>query len=185
MSIVLVSDVFGKTPALVQLSEALNGKVIVDPYDGKDMNFANEAEAYAYFMAEVGFEVYLAKLKKALVPSQSVSTLIGFSIGASLVWKLSESVDCDLVKRATCFYGSQIRNLTEVAPKIDIELIFPKSEPHFNVSELIVNLSKTPRVTTTQVDYLHGFMNFYSDNFNQQAYNEHLELLRGRIHETS
>jgi len=185
MSIVLVADVFGKTPALVQLSEALNGAVIVDPYDGKDMGFANEAEAYAYFRAEIGFEVYLAKLKKTLGSSQAVTTIIGFSVGASLVWKLSEAVGRDSVKRAICFYGSQIRNLTEVVPKIDVELIFPKSEPHFNVSELITRLSKTPKVTATQVDYLHGFMNVYSDNFNKQAYNEQLELLCGSTHENS
>jgi len=185
MSIVLVSDVFGKTPALVQLSEALNATVVVDPYGGKNMGFANEAEAYAYFMAEVGFEVYLAKLKQTLESNQTVTTIIGFSIGASLVWKLSETVGRGSVTRAICFYGSQIRNFIEVVPQIDVELIFPKSEPHFNVSELIASLSKTPKVTTTQVDYLHGFMNSYSDNFNRQAYNEQLELLRRSTHENS
>jgi len=185
MSIILVSDVFGKTPALVQLCEALNAKLIVDPYDGQNMRFANEADAYAYFMAEIGLEVYLAKLKKTLESSQTVSTLIGFSIGASLVWKLSETVGCDSVKRAICFYGSQIRNLTEVVPQIDVELIFPKSEPHFNVSELLASLTNTPKATTTQVDYLHGFMNLYSDNFNKQAYDEQLELLCRSTNENS
>ena len=183
MSIVLVSDVFGKTPALVQLCEALNAKLIVDPYDGQDMRFANEADAYAYFMAEIGFEVYLAKLKKVLELRQSVSTLIGFSVGASLVWKLSEAVDSHSVKRAICFYGSQIRNLTEVRPQIDVELIFPKSEPHFNVSKLQASLSKTPKVSTTKVDYLHGFMNFHSDNYSEQGYKEQIHLLCKSIHE--
>jgi len=183
MSVILVSDVFGKTPALVQLCEALNAKLIVDPYDGQYMSFANEAEAYAYFMAEIGFEVYLAKLKKTLESEQFVSTLIGFSIGASLVWKLSETVNCDSMTRAICFYGSQIRNLTEVIPQINVELIFPKSEPHFNVSELQASLSKIPKVSTTKVDYLHGFMNAHSQNFNEQAYKEQIELLRRSIHE--
>ncbi|MFT6141863.1 MAG: hypothetical protein ACJAXN_003098, partial [Psychromonas sp.] len=31
---ILVSDVFGKTPALIKLSEELNVRVIVDPYNG-------------------------------------------------------------------------------------------------------------------------------------------------------
>ena len=180
MSIILVSDVFGKTPALVQLSEALNAEVIVDPYRGKNMAFKSEAEAYSYFMEEIGFDVYLAELKMILDAKLSVSTLIGFSIGASVVWKLSETASCDSVKRAICYYGSQIRHLTAVSPQIEVELVFPKSEPHFDVLELQASLSKKPNVKTTVVDYLHGFMNYYSNNYNQQAYNEQVALLRRR-----
>jgi len=56
MNIILVSDVFGRTPALVKLGEELNTAIIVDPYDGINMDFKNEAEAYSYFMDNVGLE---------------------------------------------------------------------------------------------------------------------------------
>lgn len=58
-----------------------------------------------------------------------------------------------------------------------MELIFPKTEPHFHVSEIEDNLSKTPNVKTIRVDYLHGFMNYYSNNYNEQGYREQVDLL--------
>ncbi|MFT4776027.1 MAG: hypothetical protein ACI9B7_000395 [Oleispira sp.] len=39
MNIILVADVFGKTPALIKLSEELQTEVIVDPYNGMNMGF--------------------------------------------------------------------------------------------------------------------------------------------------
>jgi dienelactone hydrolase len=178
MNIILVTDIFGKTPALVKLSEELNAKVIIDPYGGVDMTFKDEAEAYSYFMANVGFEEYFSVLLKTMESITSASTLIGFSIGASVIWKLSEKPSVKNVNRAICYYGSQIRNFKEVNPRFEVELIFPKKEFHFDVLELQNELSKKKNVNTTKVDYLHGFMNIYSTNYNQFAYNEQLNWLR-------
>lgn len=177
MSIILVSDVFGKTPALMQLSEELNAKVIVDPYNGKNMRFENEAEAYSYFIEQVGLDAYLDKLLEITKSVHSDSTLIGFSIGASAIWRLSEKISANFIKRAICFYGSQIRYFTEISPLFEIELVFPKSESHFDVLELQANLSKKHNVKTIKVNYLHGFMNYYSSNYNKLAYREYVNLL--------
>ena len=178
MNIILVADIFGKTPALIELSEDLNAKVIVDPYNGVDMGFKNESEAYSYFMKHVGFEEYLSELLKVTELISSASTLIGFSIGASVIWKLSEKLSVKNVRRGICYYGSQIRNFKEVSPLFEVELIFPQSESHLDVQELQVELSKKQNVKTMKVDYLHGFMNFYSSNYNQSAYKEQLNWLR-------
>jgi len=48
----------------------------------------------------------LAELLKKIKLANSVSTLIGFSIGASAIWQLSDKLSGNLVKRAICFYGS-------------------------------------------------------------------------------
>tara|TARA_R110001583_G_scaffold157548_1_gene309483 strand:- start:5122 stop:5664 length:543 start_codon:yes stop_codon:yes gene_type:complete len=173
-----VADIFGKTPALIKLSEALNVKVILDPYNGMDMCFKNEAEAYSYFMENVGLEKYFAILLKIAKSTSSVSTLIGFSIGASIIWKLSEQRSVKNIKRGICYYGSQIRHFREITPLFDIELIFPKREVHFDVFELKSALSQKQKVKTKKVAYLHGFMNAYSDNYNQSGYLEQLNWLR-------
>jgi dienelactone hydrolase len=178
MHIVLVTDIFGKTPALIKLSEELNARVIVDPYNGVDMAFKDEAEAYSYFTDNVGFEEYLSVLLKVTESIPSASTLIGFSIGASVIWKLSEKLSVKNISRGICYYGSQIRNFKEVRPLFEVELIFPKKEPHFDVLELQAELSKKQNVKIIKVDYLHGFMNFYSSNYNQSAYKEQLNWLR-------
>ena len=47
MNIILVSDIFGKTPALIQLGKAIGATAIIDPYDGVDMSFEDKSKAYA------------------------------------------------------------------------------------------------------------------------------------------
>ena len=178
MNIILVTDIFGKTPALIKLSEEINAKVIVDPYNGVNMAFKDEAEAYSYFVEHVGFEKYFLELLNVMGSITSASTLIGFSIGASAIWKLSENSSVTNVSCGICYYGSQIRNFKEVSPLFEVELIFPKKEPHFDVLELQAELSKKKNVKIMQTNYLHGFMNLYSSNYNQSAYIEQLNWLR-------
>ena len=178
MSIMLVSDIFGKTPALITLADELNAKVIVDPYDGEYIKFNDELEAYAYFMENVGFDAYLVKLLAAINIAGSDITLIGFSIGASAVWKLSEQLSLNNVSRGICYYGSQIRYFKEVEPSFEIELIFPKYEEHFDVLKLQEELALKKNTKMTKTNYLHGFMNLYSINYTESAYNEQLNWLR-------
>ncbi|MEP0355080.1 hypothetical protein [Paraglaciecola sp.] len=175
---ILVSDVFGKTPALIKLSEELNAKVIVDPYNGMNMNFKNEAEAYSYFIEHVGLEEYLSKLLKMTESLESISSLIGFSIGASIIWKLSEKLSVKNIERGICYYGSQIRNFKDINPSFEVELIFPKKEDHFDVLELQTELSRKQNVKIIKTPYLHGFMNLYSTNYSQKGYIEQLNWLR-------
>ncbi|RXJ80779.1 hypothetical protein [Arcobacter sp. F2176] len=178
MSIILVSDVFGKTPALINLAEELNANIILDPYDSINMNFKNEAEAYSYFVDNVGVDKYFFKLLKLTTSISSVTTLIGFSVGASVIWKLSKNSSVKNISCGVCYYGSQIRNFKEINPLFEVELIFPKMEIHYDVLKLQSDLSKKQKVKTTKVDYLHGFMNFHSTNYNKVAYLEQLNYLR-------
>ncbi len=181
MSITLVSDVFGITPGLLRLKDELGATTIVDPYNGQSMAFNNEADAYSYFVSTVGLECYVSILLKALETFESPTTLVGFSVGASAVWSLSASDERNLVKQAFCFYGSQIRNLTEIVPCYQTNLVFPQSELHFDVAELIYKLKNKPNVSISQVEYLHGFMNYHSTNFNEEGYKEHVALLQSVI----
>ncbi len=191
MAIILVSDIFGKTPALVELAEELNAELIIDPYCGIDMGFNSEADAYAYFIEHIGFDAYFTLLTEAinsigLTPlTQAVNTpitLIGFSVGAAAIWRLSAlnpTVNPKVkVNNAICYYGSQIRNFTELEPRFNVKLIFPKSEPHFDVLALQNCLKTKPKVEIVNSEYFHGFMNLYSTNYVQSAYIEQVNLLR-------
>lgn len=173
----LVSDVFGVTPALLKISEKLGGCSIVDPYQGQMMAFENEAQAYACFIESVGLDNYLANLLKTVVEIEPQATLIGFSVGAAVIWRLSEMKYNNRIKQAYCFYGSQIRNFTAIEPCFKINVILPKSEDHFDVVALQDNLSRKANVKTTRVEYLHGFMNYHSINYNEVAYMQQLDSL--------
>ena len=176
-NIILVPDVFGITSSIIKLSKELNADAIVDSYDGVDIEFNSEAEAYSYFMTHVGHDAYLTKLSDAIQTAKTSITLVGFSVGATAIWRLSESFSSNTIKRAICYYGSQIRNYSKIDPTFEIELVFPKNEPHFDVCELQANLSRKENVTTTQVNCLHGFMNPRSHNFNKIAYQNQVERL--------
>jgi dienelactone hydrolase len=178
MNIIIVSDVFGITPALLQLKDKVGSNTIIDPYKGKCMGFKNEAEAYSCFIKTVGLDNYVSKVLKDLGSLDCKTTLIGFSVGASAIWRISISNVNNLVQQAFCFYGSQIRNSVQIEPIFKINLVFPKCESHFDVDELIKKLEIKPNVQITQVDYLHGFMNFHSSNYNSIGYQEHIALLQ-------
>jgi len=178
MSIIIVSDIFGITPALVKLKNELGAKTIIDPYEGKSMGFNNEAEAYSCFITRGGLDRYVSKTLEMLESLGSQTTLIGFSVGASAIWRLSINNENHMIKQAFCFYGSQIRNYTKIEPCFKINVVFPISESHFDVSKLKEEITIKNNVITTQVEYLHGFMNYYSSNFNQVGYEQHVALLR-------
>jgi dienelactone hydrolase len=179
----IVSDIFGKTAALITLGEAIGADEIIDPYDGVNMNFESETQAYNYFIENVGIDSYLEKLSKVLNASSDECMLIGFSVGASIIWQLSELTSKHInkiVKKAICYYGSQIRYSTQLSPVFNVKVIFPKRESHFDVLALQNKLIKKDNVSAIQVEYLHGFMNIHSQNFNREGYIKHLELL-GRL----
>lgn len=175
---IVVSDIFGKTSELENLCNALKARVeIIDPYSGKFMRFKEESEAYEYFMTNVGIQAYSELLLEKLSSVSNPTSLVGFSVGASAIWKVSGNLNIDFIENAICFYGSQIRNHTEVNPCIDIDLILPISEPGFSVSELGSCLSKKSSVEIHNTPYLHGFMNSLSKNFSHVGYNEYIDWL--------
>lgn len=179
MHTLIVADIFGRTAALEKMASALLGTVdIFDPYGAKFMDFTDEKQAYGYFTANLGLDEYTQDLRDYLLEHRHVSHLVGFSVGAAAIWNLSnQSVVSDLVK-ATCFYGSQIRHNPKVRPKCPIALVFPSSEAHFSVAELITSLSGLDNVTIKQVPFLHGFMNQHSENYDLRGYNQEIHALR-------
>lgn len=181
MSITLVSDVFGITPGLLRLKDELGAKTIVDPYNGQSMAFNNEADAYSCFVSTVGLECYASILFQALEALESPTTIVGFSVGAAAIWSLSPTNKCNVIKQSYCFYGSQIRNLTKTEPCYQTNLVFPQRELHFDVAELIQKLTNKANVSISQVEYLHGFMNYHSSNFNEKGYKENIALLQSII----
>jgi len=120
---IIVSDIFGRTSALEKIAEALPGDVdIFDPYDTKHMGFSNKAEAYACFSSEVGLDTYTDKLSKKVAAQSKQIDLLGFSVGASAIWKISNQEESKNVSSALCFYGSQIRDHIDITPIFPVRL---------------------------------------------------------------
>ena len=192
-SIVLITDVFGLNAGLLALGAKLGAKTIINPYAGEHMGFASEADAYAYFIESLGHDGYLQHVQSVIgsmlrqAPKQPV-VLVGFSVGATVIWRLSGELANNVagqgllehgqIQHGLCFYGSQIRNFTQINPRFGIDIILPKHEPHFDVQALQATLSSKANVSITHTDYLHGFMNAHSDNYHPVAEKEYIDRLR-------
>jgi len=182
MHYTLISDIFGRTSALEKLAKALSeSSEIIDPYESKNINFDNELEAYNYFSSHIGMDAYTLKILEKLKEKREETVLIGFSIGATAIWKISSSTELSHINSAICFYGSQIRNHKNIRPLFPVQAIFPQSEPHFSVTNLIVELSTIENLKITQVNFLHGFMNPLSRNYNQAGYRQHLQAINNKF----
>ena len=181
MSVIVISDIFGRTPALVKLCSDLPAATeILDPYEGRTMGFQQESEAYHYFMNRIGIEQYSEVLVEKCLRANSTVKLVGFSVGASAIWKVSSELSAEVVSGGFCFYGSQIRQFTSINPLFKIEMIFPKEEKNFSVNELSQLLSHKFRVNVHNTNYLHGFMNPCSTNYDQTGYEMYLQWLSKR-----
>ncbi|MFK7864628.1 MAG: dienelactone hydrolase family protein [Pseudohongiellaceae bacterium] len=178
MQKLIVSDIFGKTKQLEKIAQLMTGDVtILDPYGGKYMAFSNEDEAYQYFSSKVGLEQYALMLFEKIASEKNNLQLIGFSVGASAIWMVSEHKELTNIADAVCFYGSQIRHYTGLTPIFSTQLIFPDSEKHFDVSKLINAVEKKENVNVVKTEYSHGFMNKQSLNFNQAGFDQFLTWL--------
>ncbi len=183
MRLVVVTDIYGRTKCLEELLNSLSTKYesidIIDPYKNLEIDFPNENEAYIHFQEKVGLNGYTDKLYQHLkVKKYSEYHLLGFSVGASAVWAVSEMHQFNKKTKGICFYSSQIRNLLQVQPKIEIDFYFSKMEPYFNVEEAISVLRTKEKVNCFKTDYLHGFMNQKSKNYNEDGCTKYIEILK-------
>lgn len=178
MQNIIVSDIFGRTDALDELACHFSELTeIHDPYDAKYMAFTSEQQAYDFFTKQTSLEQYSESLLKRIQSIKSPVNLIGFSVGASAIWKVSNKPMASNIVNAQCYYGSQIRNHLDIEPLFPINLIFPALESHFSVTALMNNLRDKNNITIRQVSFLHGFMNFHSVNYNQQGYRHEILAL--------
>jgi len=180
MLTLLVADIFGKTEALQQLATQIadNNFLIIDPYAGEMLDFNNEQSAYDYFNDNVGLINYAQQLQERLATIKQPFNLIAFSVGGSAVWLNSQWLTESKVNRVVCFYASQIRSHYEQQPTVNIELVLPIHEAHFEISIFKEKLFSKKNVTIEQSEYLHGFMNKLSVNYDHQGYQHYLTKLQ-------
>lgn len=179
MHSIVASDIFGRTTALDNLCKHIGGTVeIVDPYGGESMGFTREKDAYDYFTSRAGISDYSETLRSALNRALSPVTLVGFSVGASAIWKISGLLDRETTKRAVCFYGSQIRHYLDIEPSVKLDLILPSHETSFCIAGLAKQLSNKKNLVLHNTPYLHGFMNTLSNNYCDDGYQTYVNWLR-------
>jgi dienelactone hydrolase len=144
-------------------------------------DYSEEGIAYLNFMENVGFTDAVHKLTKILLDVRNKYKkiyIIGFSVGATVAWLCSEE---ECIDGVVGYYGSRIRNYTQIVPRCPTILFFSQEEQPFNVDELISNLDKK-NIVIYKYFGQHGFSDPYSTKFNeksaQNAFNEMLKFLK-------
>ena len=198
MNIIFVADIFGLTDEFKHLCQQVTANLeqdlgvkksygveksygvkchMVGPYQQQPKGLTWERDAYQYFTENVSLEGYVNKLEQKLLAISGSKLLVGFSIGGSAIWQLYAQGGVKQSLGAICFYSSQIRHLTRLTPNIATRLILPSTEPHFSVVALRAVLRDKSTVTLEQSEYLHGFMNQLSANYDGDAYLYYLKRL--------
>jgi dienelactone hydrolase len=121
--------------------------------DIEEYDYAQEEEAYRYFLNFVDFEPSEKKITFLLRQEEKEYKqifLLGYSAGATIAWLCGGlNVKCDGV---IGFYGSRIRDYTETRPQCPVLLIYPEEEKSFDPCELREALSKKEKVEVHILD---------------------------------
>jgi dienelactone hydrolase len=180
--VLVLTDIFGLCAGLERLLADLRqaGAVfqVIDPYQEKRQQFADEAQAYAAYIAQCGHDAYAAITTQAVQSSvQPYDIALGFSAGATALWRALATCDSTKVKQAQLFYPGQIHQHIELIPKVPLQLVFGHSEPHFDVAAVCAQLQAKPGVSAQHTHFEHGFMNPASHAFNEQGYQHYARLI--------
>lgn len=186
LHIIFVADIFGMTHEFKNLCKKITLSLeqtlyvechILGPYQQQQMSFESEQAAYQYFTQHVGLSNYLEAIDQQLSLISGHKLLIGFSVGGSAIWQLCANNTVEQCLGAICFYSSQIRHMTQLTPKVATRLILPYSESHFCITEFQSAVQNKSAVTIEQSQFLHGFMNSLSTNYDDNGYQYYIKRL--------
>ncbi|MFD2206027.1 hypothetical protein [Kiloniella antarctica] len=181
MQVVIVTDIFGRTPAIDLMVDCLERQSVevhsLDPYGGIKKNFTDEAVAYTEFVSLCGHDHYFELVTQKVSVLKEPILFIGFSAGATAIWRCLGNLFSHKVQHFIGFYPGQIRNYLGLTPLCPSTLIFPAKEAHFSVNEIMETLKCKELVHCHQVSGLHGFMNEQSGNYSEDIADEYYGLL--------
>jgi len=179
---ILLHEIYGINSHIKYYANALYEKgfdVYVPNLLQRSTPFLYEEEELAYqnFTKNIGFEKaqnHVNALITKLSKKYSQIRIIGFSIGATIAWLCSNN---HLVHKVVGFYGSRIRQYTQLVPKAETILIYGEREKSFNPLDLITRLHAFPNVLVSIVEGEHGFADPYSSKYNEHITNNLLRYL--------
>lgn len=102
---------------------------------GKELayDYKQTKVAYNNFIKNVGFEFAADKVIKQITEVRAKYKnvfIVGYSVGATVAWLCSDKVNlCDGI---IGYYGSRIRDYTEITPKCPTLLFMPSEERTLN-----------------------------------------------------
>jgi dienelactone hydrolase len=185
MNLLVVSDIFGSTKPLndfaAQLLSFYGEIIVIDPYDGQNIQFSSEEDAYKYFQINCGIKQLTKQLAEEVEKSKDTVDIIGFSVGGTSAWEISGSETSKSIRNIVCFYSSRIREKTSIAPRFPTTVVFPSFEKSFDLEPVIQSVEKNTNVEVIRTNHLHGFMNKNSVNYSAAGYKHFLTWFTNKV----
>ncbi|MHC1683081.1 MAG: dienelactone hydrolase family protein [Clostridiaceae bacterium] len=175
--IIVLHEIYGINHHIQMVCEKLSKKgydIICPNLLGlnQPFNYHSQEEAYQHFTNNVGFDSAVQQVKQVITQARKQYRqiyLLGYSIGATIAWLCGgEENICDGI---IGYYGSRIRDYTNITPQCPSLLIFASEEKSFNVQELVNTLEKR----NSNVFILkgkHGFCDTFSRNYCEQSFEQ-------------
>lgn len=180
VSVLIVTDIFGNTPAIASLQRHLGLPcLVVSPFDD-GFCVDNEQRAYQAFLAQGGVQAYANKLKSSLREHTGIQHVIAFSAGAS-AWWLAEAAQAPMLESISLFYGSRIRDHLDIQCNANVHFIFAEHENAFVPAELVKKLRERGYQAEIAIGSKHGFMNPYSAGFSLKTQSHYLNVLSEKV----
>lgn len=177
MKIIIATDIHGINQQLRTLFHDFGNEVtFLSPWHGDGSPYDNEQEAVAAFQADHGMEKYQQQIAKEAGNAPAI--LIGFSVGATALWRHIASEQCHSQSRAYLYYGSRIRDHQTSIPRCQTRVIFAEHEASFQPANIIANITHPNVECSIIAGTHHGFMNPLSPNFNEDLARREVDYLR-------
>lgn len=101
---------------------------------GIPFKYEQQDQAYKNFANTCGFDATKINLLLGEIRGEYKKIImIGFSVGATIAWLSAESNLCDGI---VCYYGSRIRDYTDIMPQCPVLVIMAQFEKSFDPSVL-------------------------------------------------
>jgi dienelactone hydrolase len=175
MRIIVASDIHGVNDQLREQLSILGQPTIVSPWPGDGCPFETEQIAVAEFHRQDGLVSYEKKIAEAA--SGEAVLLVGFSVGATSIWRYVASLKCNTNSRAVLYYGSRIRDCPELQPRCPTSVFFAAHEPSFDPESIANMVRKSGTQCSVISGTQHGFMNPCSAHYRADIAQEHLSDL--------
>ncbi|MFA9274455.1 MAG: hypothetical protein ACEQSE_06210 [Candidatus Aquirickettsiella gammari] len=180
-TVLIVTDVFGNTPAIASLQRFLGINSIVTSPFADDYAVNNEQQAYQAFLAAGGVQAYSLKLRELVRQQAQLRHVIGFSAGAS-AWWLSCAEHAHAIQSASLFYASRIRDHLDIHSACDTHFIFAEQENAYQPQLLVQALRQRGHQAEVAPGTKHGFMNPYAAGFSLKTQTHYLDTLAEKVH---
>ncbi len=192
MSVLIITDVYGETPAIASLARHLPRSCHIIAPDIGGAPVTQGRHAYQGFLAAGGVAAYAEKIRHYLeqqskaspavghTAGHTISHVIAFSAGASAWWLQSDQLPPN-IHSASLFYASRVRDHLDLASACPSHFIFAEHEDAFQPTTIVKELRQRGHQAEIAPNTQHGFMNPYAAGFSLKMQTRYMDMLADKL----